>query len=414
MSTKRNPAIVFIFITIVIDVLGIGIIIPVLPKILLELTGKGLSEASQLSGYLMASYAVMQFVFSPIIGGLSDKFGRRPVILASLFGFFLDYMILVYAPTMAWLFVGRILAGITGASFTTATAYIADISNDENRAKNFGMVGAAFGLGFIIGPPIGGILGSIGTRVPFMFAAGLALINALYGYFILPESLSKEHRREFDWKRANPVGSLKNLGRYPALLGLVGALFCLQIAGQTHPSTWSYFTMKVFNWNSDQVGWSLAFVGLIVAIVQGGLNRILNPKLGDRNSVIIGLLFYGVGFILFSLATKGWMMYIFMIPFGLGGIAGPSLQSLITKQVAPNEQGELQGGITSLQSLTTIVGPLVASNLFSYYSDGKDHFQFPGAAFFMAGVLTFLALVIALRSFPKKQAIIEKEWVKES
>ena len=403
MSTKRNPAIVFIFITIVIDVLGIGIIIPVLPKILLELTGKGLSEASQLSGYLMASYAVMQFVFSPIIGGLSDKYGRRPVILASLFGFFLDYMILVYAPTMAWLFIGRILAGITGASFTTATAYIADISNNENRSKNFGMVGAAFGLGFIIGPPIGGILGSIGTRVPFMFAAGLALVNALYGYFILPESLSKENRRAFDWKRANPVGSLRNLGRYPALVGLVGALFCLQIAGQTHPSTWSYFTMKVFNWNSDQVGWSLAFVGLMVAIVQGGLNRIINPKIGDRNSVIIGLLFYGAGFILFSLATKGWMMYIFMIPFGLGGIAGPALQSLITKQVAPNEQGELQGGITSLQSLTTIIGPLVASNLFSYYSDGKDHFQFPGAAFFMAGVLTFLALGVALKSFPKRQ-----------
>jgi MFS transporter, DHA1 family, tetracycline resistance protein len=408
MSTKRNPAIVFIFITILIDVLGIGIIIPVLPKILLELTGKGLSEASQLSGYLMASYAVMQFVFSPIIGGLSDKFGRRPVILASLFGFFLDYMILVYAPTMAWLFVGRILAGITGASFTTATAYIADISNDENRSKNFGMVGAAFGLGFIIGPTIGGILGSYGSRVPFMFAAGLTLVNALYGYFVLPESLSKENRREFDWKRANPIGSLKNLGRYPALLGLVGALFCLQIAGQTHPSTWSYFTMKEFGWNSDQVGYSLGFVGLMVAIVQGGLNRVLNPKIGDRNSVIMGLLFYGAGFILFSIATKGWMMYAFMIPFGLGGIAGPALQSLITKQVAPNEQGELQGGITSLQSLTTIIGPLVASNLFSYYSDGKDHFQFPGAAFFMAGILTFLALAVALKSFPKKETIIEK------
>jgi len=408
MSTKRNPAIIFIFITILIDVLGIGIIIPVLPKILLELTGKGLSEASQLSGYLMASYAVMQFIFSPIIGGLSDKFGRRPVILASLFGFFLDYMILVYAPTMAWLFVGRILAGITGASFTTATAYIADISNDENRSKNFGMVGAAFGLGFIIGPTIGGILGGYGSRVPFMFAAGLTLVNALYGYFVLPESLSKENRREFDWKRANPVGSLKNLGRYPALLGLVGALFCLQIAGQTHPSTWSYFTMKEFGWNSDQVGYSLGFVGLMVALVQGGLNRIINPKIGDRNSVIIGLLFYGAGFVLFSLATKGWMMYAFMIPFGLGGIAGPALQSLITKQVAPNEQGELQGGITSLQSITTIIGPLVASNLFSYYSDGKDHFQFPGAAFFMAGILTFLALGIALRSFPKKQEIISK------
>lgn len=408
MSTKRNPAIIFIFITILIDVLGIGIIIPVLPKILLELTGKGLSEASQLSGYLMASYAVMQFIFSPIIGGLSDKFGRRPVILASLFGFFLDYMILVYAPTMAWLFIGRILAGITGASFTTATAYIADISNDENRSKNFGMVGAAFGLGFIIGPTIGGILGGYGSRVPFMFAAGLTLVNALYGYFVLPESLSKENRREFDWKRANPVGSLKNLGRYPALLGLVGALFCLQIAGQTHPSTWSYFTMKEFGWNSDQVGYSLGFVGLMVALVQGGLNRIINPKIGDRNSVIIGLLFYGAGFVLFSLATKGWMMYAFMIPFGLGGIAGPALQSLITKQVAPNEQGELQGGITSLQSITTIIGPLVASNLFSYYSDGKDHFQFPGAAFFMAGILTFLALGIALRSFPKKQEIISK------
>jgi MFS transporter, DHA1 family, tetracycline resistance protein len=408
MSTKRNPAIVFIFITILIDVLGIGIIIPVLPKILLELTGKGLSEASQLSGYLMASYAVMQFIFSPIIGGLSDKYGRRPVILASLFGFFLDYMILVYAPTMAWLFVGRILAGITGASFTTATAYIADISNDENRSKNFGMVGAAFGLGFIIGPTIGGILGGYGSRVPFMFAAGLTLVNALYGYFVLPESLSKNHRREFDWKRANPVGSLKNLGRYPALLGLVGALFCLQIAGQTHPSTWSYFTMKEFGWNSDQVGYSLGFVGLMVAIVQGGLNRVLNPKLGDRNSIITGLIFYGAGFILFSIATQGWMMYAFMIPFGLGGIAGPALQSLITKQVAPNEQGELQGGITSLQSVTTIIGPLLASNLFSYYSDGKNHFQFPGAAFFMAGLLTFLALGIALRSFPKKQTIIEK------
>jgi MFS transporter, DHA1 family, tetracycline resistance protein len=406
MSAKRNPAIIFIFITILIDVLGIGIIIPVLPKIILELTGKGLSEASQYSGYLMASYAVMQFLFSPIIGGLSDKYGRRPVILASLFGFFLDYLILVYAPTLSWLFVGRLLAGITGASFTTATAYIADISTDENRAKNFGMVGAAFGLGFIVGPSIGGILGSYGSRVPFMFAAGLTLINALYGYFVLPESLKMENRRAFDWKRANPVGSLKNLGRYPALLGLVGALFCLQIAGQTHPSTWSYFTMKEFGWNSDQVGYSLGFVGLMVAIVQGGLNRVLNPKLGDRNSVIIGLLFYGLGFILFSIATKGWMMYAFMVPFGLGGIAGPSLQSLITKQVAPNEQGELQGGITSLQSITTIIGPLIASNLFSYYSDGKDHFQFPGAAFFMAGILTFLALGIALRSFPRKQEVL--------
>ncbi|MEA5405276.1 TCR/Tet family MFS transporter [Arcicella sp. DC2W] len=407
MSAKRNPAILFIFITILIDVLGIGIIIPVLPKLLQELTGKGLSEASQYSGFMMAAYAVMQFIFSPILGGLSDKYGRRPIILGSLFGFGLDYILLGFAPTIAWLFAGRIIAGITGASFTTASAYIADISNDENRSKNFGMIGAAFGIGFIIGPVIGGVLGDIGARVPFFVAAGLTLLNWLYGYFVLPESLSQDHRRDFDWKRANPIGSLKNLGRYPVVLGLVGAFFCLQLAGQTHPSTWSYFTMKEFNWTLAEVGYSLSFVGLIVAIVQGGLNRIINPKLGDRNSVLVGLLFYAAGFALFALATKGWMMYAFMIPFGLGGIAGPALQSIISKQVPANEQGELQGGLTSLQSVTTIFGPLLASNLFAYFSADDAPIFFPGAAFMMAAFLTIIALLIALKSFPKNKLTAE-------
>jgi DHA1 family tetracycline resistance protein-like MFS transporter len=408
MSEKRNPAILFIFITILIDVLGIGIIIPVLPKLLQELTGKGLSEASQYSGIMMAAYAIMQFIFSPILGGLSDKYGRRPIILASLFGFGLDYILLGFAPTVAWIFIGRIVAGITGASFTTASAYIADISTDENRSKNFGMIGAAFGVGFIIGPVIGGVLGEIGSRVPFFAAAVLTLLNWLYGYFVLPESLKKENRREFDWKRANPIGSLKNLGRYPVVLGLVGAFFCLQIAGQTHPSTWSYFTMKEFHWSLAEVGYSLSFVGLVVAIVQGGLNRIINPKLGDRNSVMIGLLFYGAGFFLFAIATKGWMMYAFMIPFGLGGIAGPALQSMISKQIPANEQGELQGGLTSLQSVTTIIGPLLASNLFAYFSADDAPIFFPGAAFLMAAALTFIALFFALKSFPKKSVLIEE------
>ncbi len=402
MSAKRNPAIVFIFITILIDVLGIGIIIPVLPKLLQELTGKGLSEASQYSGVMMAAYACMQFIFSPILGGLSDKYGRRPIILGSLFGFGLDYILLGFAPTIAWLFVGRIIAGITGASFTTASAYIADISDDQNRSKNFGMIGAAFGVGFVIGPVIGGELGEIGARVPFFVAAALTLLNWLYGYFVLPESLKVENRRDFDWKRANPVGSLKNLGRYPVVLGLVGAFFCLQLAGQTHPSTWAYFTMKEFKWSAAEVGHSLSFVGLVVAIVQGGLNRIINPKLGNRNSVMVGLLFYAAGFALFALATKGWMMYAFMIPFGLGGIAGPALQSMISKQVPANEQGELQGGLTSLQSLTTIFGPLLASNLFAYFSAENAPVFFPGAAFMMAAVLTIIALLIALKSFPRK------------
>ncbi len=407
MSEKRNPAIVFIFITILIDVLGIGIIIPVLPKLLQELTGKGLSEASQYSGIMMSAYAVMQFIFSPILGGLSDKYGRRPIILASLFGFGLDYILLGFAPTIAWLFAGRIIAGITGASFTTASAYIADISTDENRSKNFGMIGAAFGVGFVIGPVIGGELGDFGARVPFFVAAGLTLLNWLYGYFVLPESLTIANRRSFDWKRANPVGSLKNLKRYPVILGLIGAFFCLQLAGQTHPSTWSYFTMKEFNWTAAEVGHSLSFVGLIVAIVQGGLNRIINPKLGNRNSVIVGLLFYGAGFFLFAIATKGWMMYAFMIPFGLGGIAGPALQSMISKQIPPNEQGELQGGLTSLQSVTTIIGPLLASNLFAYFSADDAPVFFPGAAFLMAATLTFIALFFALKSFPKNSVITE-------
>jgi DHA1 family tetracycline resistance protein-like MFS transporter len=270
------------------------------------------------------------------------------------------------------------------------------------------MIGAAFGVGFIIGPVIGGILGEIGSRVPFFAAAVLTLLNWLYGYFVLPESLKKENRRDFDWKRANPIGSLKNLGRYPVVLGLVGAFFCLQIAGQTHPSTWSYFTMKEFNWSLAEVGYSLSFVGLVVAIVQGGLNRILNPKLGDRNSVMIGLLFYGAGFFLFAIATKGWMMYAFMIPFGLGGIAGPALQSMISKQIPENEQGELQGGLTSLQSVTTIIGPLLASNLFAYFSADNAPIFFPGAAFMMAAVLTFIALFFALKSFPKKSIAIEE------
>lgn len=398
MFKNKNAAIGFIFITILIDVLGIGIIVPVMPTLIRSFTGGDLSNASRYSGFLMASYAVMQFLFSPILGGLSDKFGRRPVILASLFGFSVDYLILANAPTIFWLFLGRLFAGITGASFTTAQAYIADISKPEDRAKNFGMVGAAFGLGFIVGPAIGGMLGQFGIRFPFYAAAVLTFVNALYGYFVLPESLKEENRRDFDIRRANPWGSLKNLTKFPLIAGLVGAYFCLNLAGQAHPSTWSYFTMKVFNWTPAEVGYSLAFVGLIVAIVQGGLSRILTPKLGEKNSVNIGLILYGIGFILFAYASQSWMMYAFMIPFGLGGIAGPSLQSLITQQVAPNEQGELQGGLTSMQSITTIIGPLFASNLFAYFTSENAPFQFPGAAFFVAGILVFVGWGIAMKS----------------
>jgi MFS transporter, DHA1 family, tetracycline resistance protein len=403
LSQKRNPGIYFIFITLVIDVLGIGLIIPILPALLQQFAGGDISKASRYSGLLMAAYAVMQFIFSPIMGGLSDKFGRRPVLLFSLFGFGLDYILLGFAPNLAWLFIGRIIAGITGASFTTASAYIADISKPEDRAKNFGMIGAAFGLGFIVGPAIGGMLATFGTRVPFFAAAALTLANWLYGYFILPESLAKENRREFDWKRANPIGTLTSLGKYPVILGLLVAYFCLSVGGQVHPSTWTFYTIKEFGWTPAQVGYSLAFVGLMIAFVQGFLTRKINPKIGDRKAVTYGLFLYAFGFMLFAFATQGWMMYAFMIPFGLGGIAGPSLQSIIAGQVGPSHQGELQGGLTSLQSISTIVGPLIATNLFSYFTDKASPIQFPGAAFLMGSVLCFMAFLAAWKSMPKEE-----------
>jgi DHA1 family tetracycline resistance protein-like MFS transporter len=398
MAGKRNAALGFIFITLLIDVTGFGIIIPVMPDLIRELIGGTLSQASVYQGWLMFSFAIMQFVFSSVLGNLSDRYGRRPVLLFALFGFGLDYLVLAFAPSIGWLFVGRILAGITGASFTTATAYIADISTPENRAQNFGMVGAAFGLGFIIGPAMGGVLGQYGSRIPFFVAAGLALLNGLYGFFVLPESLKPENRRKFDWKRANPIGSLVNLGRYPVILGLVGSYICISIAGHAAQSTWTYFTMEKFHWNKAWVGYSLAFVGFMVALVQGGLIRVINPKLGPKRSVYFGLALYALGFVLFAFASKGWMMFAFLVPYCLGGIAGPALQGIMSGQVPANEQGELQGALTSLMSLTSIIGPLLMTNLFSYFTQEGTPVYFPGAPFLMGAVLTVISVFLAMRS----------------
>jgi DHA1 family tetracycline resistance protein-like MFS transporter len=398
MSGKRNAALGFIFVTLLLDVIGFGIIIPVLPTLISQLIGGTLSEAAQYGGWLMFAFSVMQFLFSPVLGNLSDKFGRRPVLLFSLFGFGLDYLLLAFAPNIAWLFIGRILAGITGASMTTATAYIADISAPEKRAQNFGMVGAAFGLGFIIGPVIGGVLGQFGPRIPFYAAAGLTLLNWLYGYFILPESLSPENRREFSWKRANPVGSLNTFKRYPVIAGMVGSLIAIYIASHATQSTWAYYTMEKFKWNEDWVGYSLGFVGLMVAIVQGGLIRIINPKLGSKNSVYLGIALYMVGFLLFAFATKGWMMFAFLVPYCLGGIAGPALQGIISNQVPGNEQGELQGALTSLVSATSIIGPPIMTNLFAYFTDPKNEIYFPGAPFLAGAIFSLISLFLAMRS----------------
>lgn len=401
MASQKKSAIGFIFITLLIDFTGFGIIIPVLPKLIEELTGGGLSLAAVYGGWLTISYSVMQFISAPILGGLSDRFGRRPVLLASLFGLGIDYIFLAFAPTIAWLFVGRIFAGITGASFTTAMAYIADVSTPEKRAQNFGLIGAAFGIGFIVGPVIGGVFSQFGLRVPFIISAVLALINWLYGYFILPESLSKENRRRFDWKRANPVGSLLHIKKYPKLIGLLAALFLLYIAAHAVQSTWNYYTMEKFQWNEAWVGYSLGFVGIVVGIVQGVLIRIIIPKIGQEKAVFYGLILYFIGFVLFGFATKGWMMFAFMLPYGLAGIFGPAMQGIISNNVEANAQGEIQGVTAGLMSAAAIIGPLMMTNLFAYFTNPKHAVYFPGAPFILAAFLTLIGLFICSAALKK-------------
>ncbi len=403
MSLNRPAAVGFIFVTLLIDVIGFGIIIPVMPKLITELTGETLSHASRIGGWLMFSYALMQFLCASVLGGLSDQFGRRPVLLFSLFGFGVDYIFLACAPSIGWLFVGRILAGILGSSFTTGAAYIADVSTPEKRAQNFGMIGAAFGLGFIIGPVLGGLLGQFGSRIPFFAAAGLALINWLYGFFILPESLSPQNRRPFDWKRANPVGTLLQLRKYPVISGLVVSLILLYIASHAVQGTWSFYTMEKFKWNEAMVGYSLGFVGIISAIVQGGLIRILIPKLGQERGVYVGLALYCIGLVLFAFASQTWMMFAFCIPYCLGGIAGPSLQGIISTQVTPSEQGELQGGLTSLMSATAIFGPPLMTGLFSHFTGPHAPVYFPGAAMLAGAVCCLISSLLAYRTLHSKK-----------
>ncbi len=404
MASKRNAAVGFIFITLLIDVIGFGIIIPVMPKLISELKGVDISTASKYGSLLMFAYAFVQFLCAPILGNLSDKYGRRPVLLFSLFGFGIDYLFLALAPTYGWLFAGRIIAGITGASFTTGAAYISDISTSENRAKNFGMIGAAFGLGFIIGPVMGGLLGNLGPRIPFYAAAILALINWAYGYFVLPESLSKENRRAFNWKRANPVGSLLHLKKYPAITGLAFSILLIYIAAHSVMSTWSYFGMYRFNWDEKMVGLSLGAVGIMVAVVQGGLIRYINPKLGNEKSIFAGLGLYALGLLLFGIATQSWMMFVILIPYCLGGITMPAIQAIMAGHVPPNQQGELQGAVTSLMSAAAIIGPLLMNNLFYYFTHKDAPFHLPGAPFLLGAVLMMVSGWIAYNTLHTKQS----------
>jgi DHA1 family tetracycline resistance protein-like MFS transporter len=402
--SERKPALGFIFVTLFLDILGIGLIIPILPKLIESLCGNDVSQASTYYGWLAALYSLMQFLFAPVLGSLSDRFGRRAVILCSLFGSGADYLLLSVAPTLPWFFLGRAVAGITGANITAASAYIADVSPPEKRAANFGLIGAAFGLGFIAGPALGGTLGSVHLRLPFVAAAGLTFINWLYGVFVLPESLPRDNRRAFSWGRANPVGSLVALKRFPVVLGLTGTFFLIHLAHQALPGTWVLYTGYRYQWTPRQVGISLAIVGLMAALVQGGLARRIIPALGERRSILIGLTNATVVMSCYGSATQGWMIY-WIITFGsLGAIATPAIQGLISRGVPLNEQGAVQGALSSLSSVAGILGPPLATGLFGYFISPRAPAHVPGIAFYMASFLLLCALVLTLRSFRRNPA----------
>jgi len=393
---SNKTALLFIFITILVDVIGIGIIIPIIPDLIMELTGEGVHMAIIYGMWLTTAFAGMQFLFSPVLGEISDQYGRRPILLLALLGLSIDYLIHAWAPTITWLFVGRFLAGITGASFTVASAYIADISTKEDKAKNFGLIGAAFGLGFIIGPGIGGFFGELDIRLPFYIAAGLTFANFLFGWFFVPESLAPENRRPIQPMKMIPGVSLVSLRNYKGVLLLIFAFFLANLAGQALPSTWSYYGIERYDWSPKEIGISLMVVGLLVAIVQGFLVGVLVKKFGQRKVIIVGFLLWTVGMFLFSVATEPWMLYAFLIPYALGGIAGPSVQGLISNQVSEKEQGNLQGAITGLVSVTAILGQLIFSPVFYFFIRPEGSIYFPGAPYTLAAIFLLTAFFFAL------------------
>ena len=396
---RPKPAIVFIFITLFLDIFGIGVIVPVLPKLVEEMQGGDVQAAAHSVGWLGALYALMQFIFSPVLGSLSDRFGRRPVILASLFGSGIDYLVLAWAPTLGWLSLARVVSGITAANFSAASAYIADVTPPEKRAAGFGMIGAAFGLGFIAGPAIGGLLGAHGLRTPFLVAAGITLLNWLYGAFVLPESLAKENRRPFTWQSAHPIKALTALRRWPLVFGLAGTHFLGILAGNIYPALWVLYTGTRYGWDSRQVGWSLALVGILAAIVQAGLAGRVLRVIGERRGIYAGFLAMAAAMFFYGAATEGWMVYVIIFIGSIAGIGSPATQSMISKAVPADEQGAVQGALNSITSIAGILAPLLWTALFSWSIAAERETHLPGLPFFGASVVSLAAAFFAWRAF---------------
>lgn len=400
---EQKRALRFILITIFIDTMGLGIIIPITPDLIMGLSDTNPSQAVIYGGWLFVIYGVMQFFFAPIMGNLGDRFGRRPVLLLSLLAFAIDYAVMGFAPTLLWLFIGRAIAGIAGASATTANAYIADISPPEKLGANYGLMGAAWGLGFILGPVIGGIVGEYGTRLPFFVAAALGFANMVYGFFVLPESLAKENRRPFSIRRANPVGALVHIRKFPMVLGFIVALLFYQIAHDANPSTWTFYVIEKFDWSKRDIGLSLGFVGIVSVFAQGYLTAKSIETIGERRTVIVGLLLCSFGFGGIAFASSSWMLFAFILPFCLGSIAIPALRGIMANEVGPDSQGELQGTITSLLSITAIIAPLMMTQLFGYFTGPETPIYFPGASFLLASTMILVSLAIIALTFSRHQ-----------
>jgi DHA1 family tetracycline resistance protein-like MFS transporter len=398
-------AVQFVLVTVLLDTIGFGLIMPVMPQLIVELTGEGLSRAAVYGGWLAFVYAALQFVCAPVLGNLSDRFGRRPVLLFAVGALGIDFLIMGLAPTFAWLFGGRALAGIAGASFTPAYAYIADVTPPEKRAQHFGLIGAAFGGGFILGPAVGGLLGQLGPRAPFFAAASLSLVNFAYGVFVLPESLAPDKRRPFDWRRANPLGTLLQMRRLPVVGEVLVALFLWQLAHQVMPATWSYYTMLRFGWSEALVGASFAFVGLVMAASQATLPRLMVPRLGEARAAGLGLTIGGLGFLGYGFATRGWMMFALLLTWFFGAVVMPSVNALLSQRVPAGTMGELQGAVAGLYSLSTIVGPPLLTQIFGYFSAPGAPVAVPGAAFFCAGALSGLSLALFRRAVRHAPAV---------
>lgn len=394
-KTSKNP-LIFVLLTVLIDTIGFGIIMPVIPQLLMRIAGVDLSGAARLGGFLLVVFAMLQFLFGPVIGNLSDRYGRRPVLLLSLLAFSANYALMGLAPNLGWLFVGRALTGISGAIFGPANAFVADVTPPEKRAQSFGLIGAMFGLGFILGPVLGGFLGELGPRVPFFAAAGLAFANFVYGCLVLPETLPLERRRPFVLARANPLGTLLAFRGDKRLLALVFAAFVWQLAFHVYPSTWSYFVIAKFKLTPAAIGGTLALSGFSMATVQGFLTGRIVNKLGELRTAPLGVLVGMCSFLSYAFMTESWMLYPTLLLGGFQGVAMPAINAQMSKLLGPDRQGELQGGISSMMGLSAIIGPLALTETLARYSGPNAEVYFPGAAFLLAALLAFLCLLLLL------------------